>query len=108
MLEHRWCIRGMKLASFPLELAKPLVRTVYTRDAYAPLLRRGINWASAGYTPRPQTEPPPKAIPERREVTSIVEHPFDQGLFWTGYLSHVLRRCQAAFFSVPRLDKSII
>ena len=48
----------MKLASFPLELATPpLVRKAYTRDAYAPLLCRGINRACAGHTPLPQTEP---------------------------------------------------
>jgi len=50
-------IGGMKLASFPLELAKPLVRKAYTRDAYAPILRRGINWACTGHTSHPQTEP---------------------------------------------------
>ena len=38
----------MKLASFSLELAKPLLRKAYTRDAYAPLLCRGISWARAG------------------------------------------------------------
>jgi len=32
----------MKLACFPLKLAKPLLRKPYTRDAYAPLLCRGI------------------------------------------------------------------
>jgi hypothetical protein len=41
----------MKFASFPLELAKPLLRKAYTRDAYAPLLCRGINWACAGHNP---------------------------------------------------------
>ena len=40
-----------------LELAKPLVRKGYTRDAYAPLLCRGISWACAGHTSRPQREP---------------------------------------------------
>ena len=34
----------MKLAPFLLELAKHLVRKAYTRDAYAPLLCRGISW----------------------------------------------------------------
>ena len=34
----------MKLAVFPLELAKPLVRKAYTRDAYASLLCRGISF----------------------------------------------------------------
>jgi hypothetical protein len=47
----------MKLAFFPLELAKPLLRKTYTRDAYAPLLCRGISWEHAGRTLRPQTEP---------------------------------------------------
>jgi hypothetical protein len=40
-----------------LELAKPLVRKGYTRDAYAPLLCRGISWACAGHTSPPQREP---------------------------------------------------
>ena len=44
----------MKSASFPLELADPLLRKGYTRDAYAPLLCRGINLACAGRTPRPR------------------------------------------------------
>ena len=53
---------GMKLACFPLELAKPLLRKAYTRDAYAPLLCRGISWACAGHIPPPQTEPHSKAL----------------------------------------------
>jgi len=38
-------------------IAKPLLREAYTRDAYAPLLCRGISWACAGNVPPPQTEP---------------------------------------------------
>jgi hypothetical protein len=45
---------GMKLASFPLELGKPLLGKAYTRDAYVPLLCRGISWACAGSMPTPR------------------------------------------------------
>jgi hypothetical protein len=34
----------------------PLLRQAYTRDAYAPLLRRGIRWACAGRIHRPQID----------------------------------------------------
>jgi hypothetical protein len=40
----------MKLASFRLEPAKPLLWKAYTRDAYAPIPRRGISLACAGHT----------------------------------------------------------
>jgi len=50
LFEHRWFIGGMKLACFPLELAKPLLRKPYTREAYAPLLSRGISCECAGHT----------------------------------------------------------
>jgi hypothetical protein len=39
-------------ASLPLELAKPLLRKAYTRDAYAPLLCRGISSRIAKLVPR--------------------------------------------------------
>jgi len=39
LLEHRWYIVGMKLASCPLQLAKPLLQKAYTRDAYASMSR---------------------------------------------------------------------
>ena len=56
----------------------------YTRDAYVPLLCRGISWAYAGHTTRPQTGPHlQKAIPERCEGASIEDYPFNQRLFWT-------------------------
>jgi hypothetical protein len=54
LLEHPWCIGAMKFASFPLGLAKPLLRRAYTRDAYVPLLCRGISWACAGRMPAPR------------------------------------------------------
>jgi len=53
----------MKLASFPLELAKPPLPKAYTRDAYAPVLRRGVNWACAGH-----------ALLRRQNLISIRSH----------------------------------
>jgi hypothetical protein len=69
----------MKLACFPLKLAKPLLRKAYTRDAYAPLLCRGVSWACAGHIPRPRTEPhlqkplqgAAKALPLRKGIVRV-------------------------------------
>ena len=48
LLEHRWYIGGMKLASLQLELANPLLRKAYTRDAYAPYCVAAFSWVCAG------------------------------------------------------------
>jgi hypothetical protein len=61
----------MKSACFPLELAKPLFRKAYTRDAYAPLRCRGVNSACAGHTLVRRQTPSPKTTPERCQNASI-------------------------------------
>jgi hypothetical protein len=97
LLEHRWYIGGMKLASFPFELAKPLLQKAYTRDAYAPLPGRG----PAGAQDRTSS---PKAIPERCQGASIADYLSNQRLFWTALefrASHLPRRSACGQTTTP-------
>jgi hypothetical protein len=78
-----------------LELAKPLVRKVYTREATSPSLRRPKRVCSFTVSRhqlgvrRPHLSSAdgtssPKAIPERSHCASIADRLFNQRLFWTG------------------------
>jgi hypothetical protein len=57
---------------------QPPLRKPYTRDAYAPILRRGINWTCAGHTLVRRETSSPKAIPERCRGASTADHLFNQ------------------------------
>jgi hypothetical protein len=57
-------------------MAKPLLRKAYTRDAYAPLLCRGISWACAGAVIRRQnliSKSHSRALPRRFNSRSPVK-----------------------------------
>ena len=91
LVEHRWFIGAMKWACFPLELAEPLLRKPYTRDAYAPLLCRSTNRACAVHTPvrrqnllsKSYSGAPPRRFNSRS--------PLNQRLFCTAVLPRQMR-----------------
>jgi len=57
LLEHRWLIGGIKLASFPLELAKPYFGRLTRETRMLPYCVAASTGRSQATPPRPQTEP---------------------------------------------------
>jgi len=109
----------MKLAFFPLELAKPLLQKTYTREAPSPSLRRPKRVCSftvsrhqlGACRPHPSSADRTssrKAIPERCQGASIADHLFNQRLFWTALaLEGVGQTFVSVYFRSPYVNSQV-